>query len=175
MTKLEIRHFGDPVLRQRGKRIPAITKEIDTLIDDMIQTMRESNGVGLAAPQIGKSLQLTVIEVDENQPYVFINPEIIRRTGKRRVTEGCLSLPGWYGEVERSEEVVVRAKNRYGKEFKLKANELLAQAIEHEVDHLNGVLFTDRLTSPDRLWKSEKEDGEGAHEASAEPSAAAAS
>src|SRR5690349_16491695 len=121
MSVLEIRRFGDPVLREKGKKIGVIDAEMQKLIDDMIETMRVAHGVGLAAPQIGRSIRLTVIEVPDNEPYVLINPEIIKRSGKRVVTEGCLSLPGWYGEVTRSERVVARAKNRYGKEYKIQA------------------------------------------------------
>ncbi len=159
MAVLEIRRFGDTVLREKAKKIPVIDETIQKLIDDMIETMHAANGVGLAAPQIGQSIRLTVIDVhDGGEPLVLINPEIIKRGGQREVTEGCLSLPGWYGEVIRSENIVFRARDRHGKEYKIKATELLSQAVEHEVDHLNGVLFTDRLISPDRLWKVPEKD-----------------
>ncbi|MFN8532229.1 MAG: peptide deformylase [Dehalococcoidia bacterium] len=156
MALREIRRFGDPVLRQTCKKIPVIDETIQTLIDDMIETMRANHGVGLAAPQVGVPLRLTVIELrDGNEPYVLINPEILKRRGKRVVTEGCLSLPGWFGDVTRSESIVFRARDRRGREYKLNATELLAQAVEHEVDHLNGILFTDpgRLVSTDTLHK----------------------
>ncbi|GIW07840.1 MAG: peptide deformylase [Dehalococcoidia bacterium] len=157
MAILEIRRFGDPVLRQTCKKIPVIDESIQQLIDDMIETMRANHGVGLAAPQVGVPIRLTVIELrDGTEPYVLINPEILKRRGKRIVTEGCLSLPGWFGDVVRSESIVFRARDRRGREYKMSATDLLAQAVEHEVDHLNGILFTDpgRLVSPDTLHKA---------------------
>ncbi|MCS7003121.1 MAG: peptide deformylase, partial [Dehalococcoidia bacterium] len=119
MASLPIRKFGDPVLRQKAKMVKVIDASVQTLIDDMIETMRAEGGVGLAAPQVGESLRLTVIETPDEGLHVLINPEIIKRSGQRVVTEGCLSLPGWYGEVTRSVHVVVRARDRHGKEFKL--------------------------------------------------------
>lgn len=156
MAVLEIRRFGDPVLRQVCKKIGVIDESIQQLIDDMIETMRANHGVGLAAPQVGVPVRLTVIELrDGSEPYVLINPEILKRRGKRIVTEGCLSLPGWFGEVVRSESIVFRARDRRGRDYKMSATDLLAQAVEHEVDHLNGILFTDpgRLVSTDTLHK----------------------
>jgi len=170
MAVLEIRRFGDPVLREKGKKIGVIDADVQKLIDDMIETMHDARGVGLAAPQVGLSIRLTVIEVPDHEPYILINPEIVKRSGKRVVTEGCLSLPGWYGEVTRSERVVARAKNRYGKEYKIVADELLAQALEHEIDHLNGVLFVDHLTAPDKLWKSERSEDQSEERKSEETS-----
>ncbi|MCS6802395.1 MAG: peptide deformylase [Chloroflexota bacterium] len=156
MAVLEIRRFGDPILRQVCKKITVIDEPIQRLIDDMIETMRVNRGVGLAAPQVGVPIRLTVIELrDGREPYVLINPEIVKRRGKRIVTEGCLSLPGWFGDVVRSESIVFRARDRHGREYKMSATDLLAQAVEHEVDHLNGILFTDpgRLVSTDTLHK----------------------
>jgi peptide deformylase len=156
MAVLEIRRFGDPVLRQVCKKIAVIDESVQQLIDDMIETMRANRGVGLAAPQVGVPVRLTVIELrDGSEPYVLINPEILKRRGKRVVTEGCLSLPGWFGEVVRSESIVFRARDRRGRDYKMSATDLLAQAVEHEVDHLNGILFTDpgRLVSTDTLHK----------------------
>ena len=174
MAVLEIRRFGDPVLRQNCKKITVIDAEIQRLIDDMIETMRAHRGVGLAAPQVGVPIRLTVIELrDGSEPYVLINPEILKRKGKRVVTEGCLSLPGWFGDVQRSESIVFRARDRRGREYKLSATDLLAQAVEHEVDHLNGILFTDpgRLVSPETLHKVPLREDEG--EAPTEQPAAA--
>jgi peptide deformylase len=174
MAVLEIRRFGDPVLRQVCKKIPVIDETIQTLIDDMIETMRANHGVGLAAPQVGVPIRLTVIELrDGSEPYVLINPEILKRRGRRIVTEGCLSLPGWFGDVQRSESIVFRARDRRGREYKMSATDLLAQAVEHEVDHLNGILFTDpgRLVSTDTLHKASAR-GETAEEAE-EPEAVA--
>lgn len=153
MAVLPIRRFGEPVLRQKAKRISKVDKSIRRLVDDMIETMHDANGVGLAAPQVGVSLRLIIIEASEGDMQVLVNPEIVKSNGERIVDEGCLSLPGYVGEVARSTQVTVKAQNLDGKEIRIKANELLAQALEHEIDHINGVLFVDRLVSPDSLRK----------------------
>lgn len=153
MAVLPIRRFGDPVLRQKAKRISKVDKSIRRLVDDMIETMHDAHGVGLAAPQVGVSLRLIIIEASEGDIQVLVNPEIVKSNGERIVDEGCLSLPGYVGEVARSTQVTVKAQNLDGKEIRIKANELLAQALEHEIDHVNGVLFVDRLVSPDSLRK----------------------
>lgn len=153
MAVLPIRRFGDPVLRQKAKRISKVDKSIRRLVDDMIETMHDAHGVGLAAPQVGVSLRLIIIEASEGDMQVLVNPEIVKSNGERIVDEGCLSLPGYVGEVARSTQVTVKAQNLDGKEIRIKANELLAQALEHEIDHVNGVLFVDRLVSPDSLRK----------------------
>jgi len=121
----------------------------------MIDTMRAATGVGLAAPQIGVSLRIAVIELPGEEVITLINPEIIKRIGERVVEEGCLSVPGYRGEIKRSAVVKVKAQDREGKEFRLKGEELLAQALEHELDHLNGVVYIDHLDSPDKLFKIE--------------------
>jgi len=143
----------DPVLRQKAKRVATIDGSIQKLIDDMIETMRVVHGVGLAAPQIGMSLRIAVIEIPEKEVITLINPEIIKRQGERVVEEACLSVPDYYGEIKRSEVVKVKAQDRQGKEFRLKGEELLAQALEHETDHLNGILYVDHIEGPDKLWK----------------------
>jgi peptide deformylase len=153
MAVLEIRTLPDPVLRRKAKRVTTIDGSIQQLIDDMIDTLRAVHGAGLAAPQIGVSLRIAVIEIPEKEVITLINPEIVRREGVRVVEEGCLSYPGYYGEIERSEVVKVKAQNRQGKQFRLKGEELLAQALEHETDHLNGILYIDHVESPDKLWK----------------------
>ncbi len=153
MALLPIRKFGDPVLREKCKRVPSISKSIQTLIDDMIETMVENYGAGLAAPQVGKTLRVVVIQTPEIKPFALINPQIVKRSGERVVDEGCLSFPGYRGEIKRSEKVVAKALDREGKEIRIKADDFLAQALEHEIDHLNGVLYIDYLESQDDLYK----------------------
>lgn len=155
MAVLQIRTLPDPVLRQKAKRVTKIDGSIRKLIDDMIDTMRAASGAGLAAPQIGISLRIAVIELPEEEVITLINPQVIKRTGERVLEEGCLSVPGYRGEIKRSVTVKVKAQDRQGKEFRLKGEELLAQALEHEIDHLNGILYIDRLESPEKLFKIE--------------------
>jgi peptide deformylase len=153
MAVLEIRTLPDQVLRRKAKRVTTIDGSIQKLIDDMIDTLRAVHGAGLAAPQIGVSLRIAVIEISEKEVITLINPEIVRREGVRVVEEGCLSYPGYYGEIKRSEVVKVKAQSRQGKQFRLRGEGLLAQALEHETDHLNGILYIDHVESPDKLWK----------------------
>jgi len=160
MAVLEIRTLPDPVLRRKAKRVTTIDGSIQKLIDDMIDTLRAVHGAGLAAPQIGVSLRIAVIGIPGKEVITLINPEIVRREGVRVVEEGCLSYPGYYGEIKRSEVVKVKAQNRQGKQFRLKGEELLAQALEHETDHLNGILYIDHVESPDKLWKVTSQDSE---------------
>jgi len=156
MTVLTIRHFPEnPVLRQKAKKISRIDGSIQRLIDNMIDTLHQVNGIGLAAPQVGVPLRLIVVQLPGEGPVVIINPEVIERTGEQKVTEGCLSVPGYYGELERSAEVVVRGKDRRGKAVKLKADGLMAEALEHEIDHLDGRLYVDRIDSAYRLHRIE--------------------
>ena len=158
MTVLPIRVVPDPILKQKSKRVKAIDGSIKKLTANMLETLHAAPGrVGLAAPQVGVSLRVVVIGIAEGEDIVLINPEIVRREGERMVTEGCLSIPGYFGVVKRSESVRVKARDVRGKEIKIKADELLAQALEHEVDHLNGVLYIDHLESPDKLYKVEPE------------------
>lgn len=152
MGIIPIRIAGDPVLRQKARRVKQIDAGIQKLIDDMIETMRAAPGVGLAAPQVGVSLRVVVIETADDGLMTLINPEIVRTSGNRRLMEGCLSVPGYQAEIPRSKSVTVKALNRDGKEIRLKAvDTLLAQALEHEIDHINGVLYIDYLTSEDEL------------------------
>ena len=147
-----IRVAGDPVLRQKAKRVPKIDGSIERLIDDMIDTMRAAPGVGLAAPQIGVSLRVVVIETPDDGLMALINPEIVKTSGERRLTEGCLSVPGYQAEITRSRQVTVKALNREGKAVRIKAvDSLLAQALEHEIDHINGILYIDHLAPDDEL------------------------
>lgn len=160
MAVLEIRTLPDPVLRRKAKRVTTIDGSIQKLIDDMIDTLRAVHGAGLAAPQIGVSLRIAVIGIPEKEVITLINPEIVKREGVRVVEEGCLSYPGYYGEIKRSEVVKVKAQNRQGKQFRLRGEGLLAHALEHETDHLNGILYIDHVESPDKLWKVTSQDSE---------------
>jgi peptide deformylase len=144
-----ILHYPDKRLREKGVRVPAITTEIQKLVDDMAETMYAAPGVGLAATQIGEKLQIFVIDVaEENEPSdlrVFINPEILEKHDSIVWSEGCLSFPGINEDVERAAKVKVRALDREGKSFELEAEGLLAVAVQHEYDHLQGVLMIDHL------------------------------
>jgi len=156
MAILAMHHLpDDSVLRQKAKRVPTIGGSIQRLIDDMIETMQQVNGVGLAAPQVGVSLRVAVLQMPDEEPVVLVNPEVVKRGGEREVTEGCLSVPGYYGEIKRSESVTIKGWDRRGKTIRIKATGLLAQALEHELDHLNGVLYIDHIESEDKLHKIE--------------------
>ena len=146
MPVLEIKKAGDPVLREKCQPINTFDRKLRLLLNNMADTMYKADGVGLAAPQIGLSIAVVVIDVGEGI-IELINPKIIEREGTNEDTEGCLSVPGIYGTVERSARVVVEFQNRYGKKRTLEGTELLARAIQHELDHLEGVLFTDKVTS----------------------------
>jgi peptide deformylase len=144
-----ILHYPDKRLRERGERIDAVTPEIQSLIDDMAETMYAAPGVGLAATQIGEALQLFIVDVaEEDAPSdlrVFINPEILTKDGEVSWQEGCLSFPGVQEEVDRAAKVRVKAQDRSGAWFELEADGLLAVAIQHEFDHLQGVLMIDHM------------------------------
>ena len=148
----------DPVLRQKAKRVSRIDKSIQRLIDDMVETMRQANGVGLAAPQVGVPLRVIVLQMSEEEPMAIINPEIVKRLGEQEVNEGCLSVPGYFGEIKRSASVTVKGRDRQGKAIRIKATGLMAEALEHEIDHLNGTLYIDHVESQDKLHKIEAPD-----------------
>ncbi len=156
-----MRHLPDPVLRQKAKRVPTIDSSIQRLIDDMVETMQQANGVGLAAPQVGVSLRVVVVQMPGEEPMAIINPKIVKRAGEREVTEGCLSLPGYAGEIKRSVSVIVKGQDRQGKAIRLKTTGLMAEALEHELDHLNGILYIDHLEGQDKLHKIEPETVDG--------------
>jgi peptide deformylase len=157
LTVRPIRYLGDPVLRQRAKKVPRVDDSIRRLVDDMIESMVAADGVGLAAPQIGVGLRIVVLGMPDDEPVPLINPSIVKRSGERTLEgEGCLSVPGYRGTVTRSQKVVVKALNLEGREFRIRAEEnLLAQALEHELDHVNGILYVDRLQSMESLLKLE--------------------
>lgn len=197
MAVLPIRLANDPILRQRAKKVHNIDASIQRLIDDMIETMRDAPGVGLAANQVGVALRVIVIEVpdvpeeeddetpedngtdgdDEAAPvrpegwtlYTVINPQIVKRSGERTLDEGCLSLPGYLGPTPRSVKVTVKGQDRDGKQIRIKAeNNLLAEVLEHEIDHINGSLYIDRLESPDQLVRLDDEPDDQASKEEAE-------
>jgi len=168
MAIREIVTLPDPVLRKKARKISDFGPELQTLVDDMVETMREAPGVGLAAPQVGIPLQLIVVEYseqDEDQEieaprklYTIVNPEIIRVSDEQELgTEGCLSIPGFVGDVERPLAITLKGVNRRGKPVRIKADGWLARIFQHEVDHLNGVLFIDRA---DKVWKVEEQTGQ---------------
>lgn len=144
MALRNIRKIGDTVLRQKCRKVEKIDDRLLTLIDDMFDTMYDADGVGLAAPQVGILKRLFVIDIGEG-PLVFINPEILETRGSQTGDEGCLSVPGRYEEVTRPNYVKARALNEKGQEFEIEGEELLARAILHEYDHLDGTLFVDKL------------------------------
>jgi peptide deformylase len=142
---LDIRVLGDPILRQNTTPVKEITDELRKLVADMFETMHHARGIGLAAPQVGRSERLAVIEI-EGDPLVVINPEILERSGKSKAEEGCLSIPDIYADVERPKDVVVRAMDLDGNTYELPATDLLARCLQHEIDHLDGKLFLDYLS-----------------------------
>ncbi|MBE2222534.1 MAG: peptide deformylase [Anaerolineae bacterium] len=169
MSILEIVTLPNAILRQKVRPVTQFDDELQTLIDDMIETMRSANGVGLAAPQIGENRQLAVIESlpeydeddneipDSRDLFVIVNPDIVWNSRDTEDgIEGCLSIPGYLGEVERPLSIRVRAQDRYGKKIKLKLGGWTARIFQHEIDHLNGVLYIDKLTAPENLWTEEE-------------------
>ena len=177
MTLLKIETLNNPILRQKARPVKTIDAELQELIDNMIETMREANGVGLAGPQVNQPLRLTVVETlprhddDGNviegsrELFVLINPKIVSKSRKMvDGIEGCLSIPGWIGEASRHEKIRVRALDRQGNKIRLRLNGWSARIVQHEIDHLDGVLFIDRLTASENLWREEefyKEDESG--------------
>ncbi len=160
MALREIIKVGNPRLRQRSRPIKRVTPEIRRFIADMVETMHANAGIGLAAPQVGVLQRIIVVEVPENEEisnsgklYAMINPEIVKAS---RITEigdeGCLSVPGYVGEVERASEVVVRGMDKRGKLLRLRLHGFMARVFQHEIDHCDGILYIDRLTAPDRIW-----------------------
>ncbi len=167
MAVRPILHENEPVLRQKARKVRDFGPSLQELIDDMVETMRAAPGIGLAAPQIGVPLQAAVIELpkeeeaEESQdPYrgkliVICNPEIVKSWGEEEGQEGCLSLPEYVGEVKRAARVVVKARNRRGKEIRIRAEGLMARVLQHEIDHLRGNLFVDRVESLEKLFRLE--------------------
>ena len=170
MATREIITLGHPTLRQKARKVTKFGPELRQLIDDMIETMRDAPGVGLAAPQVNVPERVIVLELpadeEEGTPtelYVFVNPEIVKASREvEEGTEGCLSIPGYVGDVSRHTMVVVRGQDAYGKAQKIRAYDYLARIFQHEVDHLDGTLFIDRVTDPSKIRKITPEEGEAA-------------
>lgn len=154
MTLLSIRQVPDSVLRHKAKKIRSGYQSLSKLAIDMVETMHYAEGVGIAGNQVGVLQKIAIIQLPEDEePRILINPEITHREGEREVEEGCLSIPGYRGLVRRSVSVKAKALDINGKQVRIKAHDLLAQALEHEVDHLNGILYIDHLVSKEKLWK----------------------
>ena len=161
MSLLDIHVLGSPILRQETERVESITPEMRRLVDDMFETMEKAKGVGLAAPQVGRRERLAVVDADDVR-LVVINPEIILREGKAKGEEGCLSIPEVFADVERSARVIVRAQDIDGKFYEVDAANLLGRCLQHEIDHLHGKMFIDRLSilkrrAAMRDWEEEKD------------------
>ncbi len=155
--------LNNSALREKAQPVAKVNNAIVRLLDDMVDTMIEAKGVGLAAPQIGIAKRLIVVDAGDNQYLQLVNPCIVERTGSCLDVEGCLSIPGVYGEVDRAEKVVVTALDKDGKEIRLTAEGLLARIFQHEIDHLNGILFIDRATrllDPEELNDQDREEKE---------------
>ncbi|HHF7346148.1 TPA: peptide deformylase [Legionella feeleii] len=160
MAIRKIIYLPDERLRLKAKPVEQFDDTLQTLIDDMFETMYHANGVGLAAPQIGISLRLSVVDVigDKKQQLVLVNPEIIAKEGEAEYQEGCLSVPGAYDTVIRARKVTIRAQDRFGKPFEMTAEGLLGECFQHEIDHLNGKLFVDLLSPLKRAMARRKLD-----------------
>jgi peptide deformylase len=157
MTVRPIVVLGNAVLRKKAHKVTRFDDTIRRLVADMIETMREAPGVGLAAPQIGVPLQVAVVEAEKDELHVLVNPEILKLEGEHLPDEGCLSVPGYWAKVRRAERVTVKAKDAHGKDVRITAAEgLLGQALQHEIDHLNGMLYVDRLDSLDDLQRQRR-------------------
>jgi peptide deformylase len=163
MAIREIITTENPILRRKAKKIVKVTPELRALADDMLETMREAPGVGLAAPQVAQSVRLFVAELEENEEnpgsgktYVVFNPEYIFKSDEMvDGVEGCLSIPGWAGEVTRHHKIVVKGLDRQGKRVRIEAEGWQARVFQHEIDHLDGVLFPDRISAPEKIWEIE--------------------
>lgn len=169
MSRLPIVSIPDKILRQKTRPVTRFDADLQRLIDNMIETLREANGVGLAAPQVGQPIQLAIIltlpeeddegnEIEDTRElFVVINPEIFWRSKEMtKGIEGCLSIPGYLGEVERHESVRVRGLDRHGRKLRLRLYDWTARIFQHEIDHLNGELYIDKLTGPENIWTEEE-------------------
>lgn len=158
MARLEILEFPDPRLRTRAKPVTVFDEALGQLVDDMLETMREANGIGLAATQVNHHVQLLVLDVSEahDDPRVYINPKIVTRTGEQVCEEGCLSVPGIYANVKRAESIRVEAQDRHGIVFQEDVDGLHAVCLQHEMDHLDGKLFVDYLSPLKRQMVKKK-------------------
>ncbi|KPL21256.1 MAG: hypothetical protein AMJ93_10075 [Anaerolineae bacterium SM23_84] len=160
---------GDPTLRQKAKKIKSFGPSLEALIDDMLDSMHAVDGLGLAAPQIGVPLRVIIIEmppetdeegkqVQPGQQYVYCNPEIVKSSGEEELDEACLSVPGYVGAVKRATRITVKGQDAAGRRIRTKAEGLLARAFQHEIDHLDGILYIDRVDSPEKLHRIEPDE-----------------
>ena len=160
MALREIITTENPILRRKAKKVTKITPALRALAEDMLETMRQAPGIGLAAPQVAQSVRLFVAEIEENEEhpgsgktYIVFNPEYVFKSDELvDGAEGCLSVPGWAGEVTRHEQVVIKGLDKQGNRLRIEANGLLARVFQHEMDHLDGALFTDRISDPEKIW-----------------------
>jgi len=165
MPLLQVRYEPDPILREKAKRVKTFDANLRKLVADMLETMHANNGVGLAAPQIGLSIRVLVAELapnkEENEPgfkVALVNPEIVKRDSEMADGyEGCLSIPGWIGEVPRHVSVTIKGQTPEGKEVRIKAHDYFARVLQHEIDHLDGILFTDRIVNIKTLQRLDPE------------------
>ena len=142
------------VLRAPARKVRLFDARLRELVADMLDSMYAANGVGIAAPQIGVGWRVVVIGMPGKRPFVMVNPEVVKRWGERSLTEGCLSVPGWRGQVTRSTRVLAKAQDLQGREMRIRAeDDLLAQCLEHEIDHINGRVYIDHVETPDELWR----------------------
>ena len=166
MTQLEIRLEGDPILRQKATKISRVDDSVRRLANDMWETLGTADGVGLAAPQVGVGRRLIVVHLpagytEEDSPEVslrLVNPEIVKSRGEVVGMEGCLSIPGWQGEVERADQITVKATDLNNRDVRLKLEGWPARVVQHEIDHLDGILYTDRMRDEDSLYRVEERD-----------------
>jgi peptide deformylase len=156
----------EPILRQKTKKVRDFDASLHRLLDDMLETMRDAPGIGLAANQVGVPLQVAIIELEDTITEL-INPQIVRTSGELVDWEGCLSIPGFVAEVTRHEKVTVKARDRHGKEFRVKGEDLFARALQHEIDHLNGILYIDYLESLEELVRVSERPAEVGEETAA--------
>ncbi len=161
MTVLDIHTYGDKVLRGKALAIKNVTPDLVHFAKDMLETMKDSNGIGLAAPQVGRSIRLIVVDVagedEEPKPYVLFNPQIFSTEGETEAEEGCLSVPGIWANVTRPEKISVKALDLKGQAIELKnIDGMLARCIQHEIDHLDGVLFVDKISATEKALNSGK-------------------
>ena len=158
MAVLPLYEFPHPILRRKAKKVRKIDNSLHRLADDMLETLRQASGVGLAANQVGVLHRVIVIDLpEEEEPRVYINPEIIHREGEREVREACLSIPGYHAFITRAIWIKAKALDRTSRPVRLRADGLLAQALEHEIDHLNGILYMDHLMEHQKLIENEPE------------------
>lgn len=170
MATREIITLGHATLRQKARKVTKFGPEVQQLINDMVETMRAAPGVGLAAPQVNVAERVIVVELPEDKEeglpaelYAFVNPEIVKASrDTEEGEEGCLSIPGYVGEVERATEIVIRGQDALGKPQRLKAHDYLARIFQHEIDHLDGVLFIDRVTDPSKIRRITEEEAQDA-------------